>query len=168
MSIVQAWTLPAQPPSGLQDQLVLQGKGFASPKSMYRISATDVGDASGGAITFTCTPDPRYISVVALMGFVVTGGAALVEYRLTVVGSVGNSSVDSGDSNFTAIIAGIAEKHWAPPPIVAVSEIIWQIDNTDTLPYTVTATVFNYDRDALNVAPLALILASLPRAGSTT
>lgn len=168
MSIVQAWSLPDQPPTGAVRLVGLSGDGFTSPRSMYLINATDVGDASGGAITFTMTMDPRFISVVSLAGFVVTGGAALVEFRLTVEGRTGNVSVASGDSKFTDIIAGIAEASWVPPPLVDVQTMIWQIANTDTLPYLVNGTVFLFDREAMNRVPLSVIYASLPRVASVT
>jgi len=168
MSIVQAWSLPGQPPGGTANQVVLQGDGFSSPKSMFIINATDVGDNTGGALTWTVQMDPRYISVVSMAAFVVTGGAALVEHRMTVEGRTGHINFATGNSAFTDIIAGIASRAWVPPPLIDVRQLIWQIDNTDALAYTVTATIFNFDREAMNRVPLSIIYASLPRVGATT
>lgn len=166
MAISNVWSLPGQPPVGFANQVPLQGDGFFSPISMYLLQPTDIGDASGGGVTFTVTMDPRYISIVAMMGFAVTGGAASVEFRMSVSGRAGNGLIAAGDSKFTSIDTAQAEASFVPGPLVDVQTVNWVIENTDTLAYGCTATIYLFDRQAMNAVPLSVLFASLPSAGA--
>lgn len=168
VSISTSFTLPGQPPSGGFANLVgLHGDGFTSPTSMYLLQPTDVGDASGGGLSWNVTMDPRYVSVVAHMGFQVLAASGRV-CRLSITGRTGNTVSVAGTAPITNILAAIAEFDWSPPPLVDVKTITWTIQNVDTNNYTGLCTIYNFDKEAMFRVPLSVILASLPRGSTNT
>lgn len=168
MAISSDFVLPDQPPSGgFANLIALHGDGFTSPSSMYLVQPTDVGDASGTSIKWICRMDPRYVSVVSHMGFIVLGIADR-KFRLSVAGREGDVIAVSGDAPAITLSSTLVDFAWSPTPLVDVKIVQWEIENTLAENYTCLATIYNFDKEAMYKVPLSVILASLPRGSTNT
>lgn len=171
MAISETVILPGQPVSGTVREVPLQGNGYLSPHSVTQVRINATADASGGNATIIVQFDPRWVSVIGWVGFLIGGLAAdqLVQFSYRVTANHGVGVVLTvPDSS----IAGVSPQvSWSPPPIFASVPTVGatqpnlrsSLTNTDGDSYTLDMAVFNFAKDVLTQTPYSLLVQSFPR-----
>lgn len=170
MSVSVAVTLPAQPAVGSTFFVPLGGDGLTSPISMFEVAVNLDSDASGGTNVCTINFDNRFESVVVRAEMAIDSALAAVDYAIVLNQAQSNrvGVRTQGLTNFEAL-TGINHAAWDLPPIMNARNIRFETDNVDdTETAFYTCLVYNFDIDASRRMPLAILLASLPRASFTT
>ena len=166
MSVSEAFQLPAQPNNaGTVSLRPLGGDGLTAPQSMYIISVAELdGDASAGTATISITLDPQYESLVQVLQFQIVGVAAATDYRMRVRHQGGMSIFNQGQAPFS--VDTTARVAWNPSAIINADLIEFVTDNINGDTYRASAVVYNFRKQASELTPLSVLLASLPRAAS--
>lgn len=170
MSVSSSLTLPAQPAIGSSFFVPLGGDGFTSPMSMFEVAITQDSDASGGTNVATVNFDTRFESVVVRAEIAVDSVTAAADYAMVLNQSQSNriGIRTQGQTDFNALV-GINHAAWDLPPIMNAQNIRFEADNVDaTETAFFSCLVYNFNIDASRRMPLAILLASLPRASFTT
>lgn len=174
MSVTQTIVLPAQPAAGSTVQVALAGNGYTAPHSETRVRVNQAGDASGGINTIQVNWDPRWVSMVAFSSFVIGGLAAAqsveLNYRISANSGMGVVLVVPFP-NITGINPQVT---WCPPaqlcsvPSIGATQPNFRaaLVNTDGDTYQLDLVLYNFKKDVLQVTPLSILLASLPRGTS--
>jgi len=162
VAVSEVVSLPAQPSAG--DGVLfspLGGDGRSAPLGIYELGAQVTGDAGGGNATVQINMDPRYTSMVAYCAPFVVADTAETEFvaqivdlvlfvpNLRVVGTMPFVTEGFSSRNSTFL--------WYPPPIwlngngsIIVSFV--NVDATET--YGLTASIFVFDRNVRQLAPV--------------
>lgn len=168
MAVASTLQLPGQPGVGFSRLIPLNGDGFTSPKSIYELQVSLTGDATGGLSTITVDLDPRYLSMILRMDVVHLGSTTADEFQLIqrLQGSSANSSVVGTLTINDASNFDPTSGWWDPPTLLPIDQISSIIVNVDTNALILTAWIYNFDINALNTIPLAVLLRSFPRASA--
>ncbi len=166
MAVAITNQLPDQPVLGLNTYSPLGGDGWTAPHSVAEVSVGSAGDASAGNNVITVTFDPRFQSIVAYVRLSNSSASAGIEMNLSMFPALPRSQPQlqafanavpvnalSTTNNFT----------WAPPPIPGLSRLQATTTNTNGDSLTLMAYIFQFQRRALELVPLNVILAALPR-----
>lgn len=167
MSVTATLQLPEQPSIGRTIIRPLGGDGYTSPMSAYLVELFSVvTDASGGTASLNVLLDPQYESIINIAQCTITAAAASADLRFDFF-----SRANSASGTFGLEIPGTAsfdadtgaQCMLTPPPIFDVGRISVVSDNIDAQTFRLSCVIFNFKRDAAQVTPLAVLLASLPR-----
>jgi len=166
VAISLTFRLPDQPAAGTTTFIPLGGDGWTSPQSAFLVQQTVTGDATGARVTLECEGDHRFEHLVSLLMFEARSATA-VDYLFDIHRSAPVSFRNLGQTplaNFSSL--DITSVMWAPPPIIDPTKWVMITDNVDTIPYTWTTLVYNFNIRASEKVPLSVLFASLPRAPS--
>jgi len=167
VAVTASVTLPDQPATGSVDYVTLAGDGYYAPHSMYIVAIAADEDASGGSITLTVNPDPRFAQCATIMSCFDTDttpkpfqmnlgierpGQGVFSYVFT---------RDSADSP-----TGIQVVGFMPP--IFVPQARWEVSvaNVDTFALEMRMLVYNFMIDAPKRVPLQFIVTALRSQGA--
>lgn len=175
MAVSSTVVLPNQPTAGNVSVNALAGNGYTAPHSETRARITLDGAVGGGTAEITVFWDPRWVSLVSWATFGIAGLAAPafaeMNYRVSAFSSLGATlSIPTGLTGVDSVAT------WSPPPQFASVPSIGATQpnfravtaNIDGDDYQLDLVLYNFKKDVLQVTPLPILLACLPRAGSVT
>ncbi len=165
MSVNVSVTLPDQAAIGSTTIRPLGGDGYTSPQSYYLAQIDSTSDASGGTNTVNIVTDPQFQSVVSVIHTSMLSGAA---DRLVALGLFTQESDIILSVIANMVVDSDVGQHllYSPPPLFPCRRVRAVCDNVDTENLELDAVIYNFKRDAFQKVPLAVLLASLPRAFS--
>lgn len=177
MTVQVEFQLPAQATVGKTRLQPLGGDGFVSPMSQYQINAFSDGDGTGGVNRIYCRMDPRYVQLVTTVVAELrdaTGDQPVSfqlkdEYGIDFGVNAQLLDVDRPASSYAyrctwspqplAIAAGAGDVTEAPFLVIAVPNI------TGTT-LVLSATIYNFDRQAREKVPLELLYQTFTRSAA--
>lgn len=169
MAVSEEITLPAQGSNAQNHYSVLGGDGWTSPQSVHEVAMSLPGAAGGGNSTITVNFDPRFQGIMTYVLARNDGASTAIEILLT-LGPGAPRSVPQAQAFFNQIpLNSLATSNvatWCPPPLPHFRKITSLMVNTDGDTHKLFFYLYNFNIRVLEKVPLAIILASLPRADS--
>lgn len=167
LSVSTAVQLPDQPGDlGSVELVPLGGNGFLSPHSMYVLRNVGVtGDASGGTAEVAINCDVRYTCLFATVNPDMVGAAADVLVRMG-LSDVAGSGIVTVNATMLLGVDNVARVLWSPSPFFGAAQIKVRAPNVDGDDLRVSGVLYNFDKRAPEVVPMAQLVASLPRSGT--
>jgi len=171
MSVIEAVTLPAQSVIGSTEFIPLGGDGKSAPLGCYFVTASIVGDASGGTAAVTIACDDRYTNLFAYLNGTISGDAAAGDFHMRLQGPTGvnggmaPSIVGTIPQVATTVIPDNAAFLWFPPPVYFQGSGfgVFQCPNVDANEtYHLQVEVLVFDIDVRRLAPLPWLMLNVP------
>jgi len=144
----------------------LGGDGFNAPFAAYSIKDfKQIGDASGGTVTFSINMDNRYTSFVSWLSVVVVQGtAADQEYRVFQDADRSAGAAEVLDAVASSVLGGnTISIIWRPPGVImpgggngATCGTIWK--NVDLDQFRLDAHIYLFDIRAREKTPMGWLL----------
>jgi len=163
MAISQSFALPAQPASGSVEFIPLGGNGFTAPQSAFLFDMRITGDASGGAIDFTVLRDERFEHIVSFMS-IESNNAAAIAYLMGIRRKAGVTFHNIGTTKESGAVQDLASIIWSPPTMIEPISWTAKVVNTDLESFKFKGIVYNFNIRSSEETPLAVLMASVPRA----
>lgn len=176
-SVTDSVQLPEQPAAGETLTTPLGGNGWSDPHSRTFCSISLASAAGGGTNILIIRLDPRYTQLVAFASLGVSAGVAdpitgRIELDCTLFETwIQGVSMPLRDTGSTG------REHnavWTPPALLCSAEpntdstqpprVRTIIPNVDGETANLQLVVYNFDKRARELTPIALLLASVPRA----
>lgn len=173
MAVSSTVTLPAQPAAGSVTTIGLAGNGYAAPHSETRARVTLDGAAGGGLASIQVNWDTRWVSLVSWATFGINGlsSNAVAKLTYTIAPGCAMGAMITVPTGLSSVLSTVT---WTPTPQLCSMPTIdsvqpnflTQCPNIDGDDYQLDLVLYNFKKDVLQVTPLSVLLASLPRGGN--
>ncbi len=158
--------LPEQPVLGVNTYTPLGGDGWTAPHSMAEVSVGSAGAAGGGTNVITVTFDPRFQSLVTYVRLSNSSASGAIEMNLSLFPALPRAQPQLQAWANAVPVNDVSTQNnitWSPPPIPNLFRLQATTTNVSGDSLTLQAYIFQFQRRALELVPLNVILASLPR-----
>jgi len=169
VTVTATVTLPAQPTTGNTTYKVLGGNGWSAPHAVYYSLIQLAGDAGGGTNQTTIVFDQRFMNIVSFCEMQLSGAGVVAstecEFQLITGVPPGAQFRARAFGNALFLTATGFDENlmtWNPPLLVDVEQILSTVENVDSSTQSFRAVIYCFQKRALEVVPLNIILAALP------
>jgi len=157
--------LPDQPVIGASVYTPLGGDGWSSPHSVAEFSVGSAGDASAGNNAIEVLFDPRFSSLVSYVRLSNSSASTAIEMSLILLPPVRSTPQVQAFANAVPVMGLSTQNNltWCPPPLPGLGRLQALTPNINGDTLSLMGYIFQFERRALELVPLSVILASLPR-----
>lgn len=165
MAVDDTFTLPDQPATGSTRYIPLGGDGWSNPHSMYEITVSLIGDATGGQNVILVNMDGRWeCTVIVADGVISANLSRTLVFEIRANGGAFSRGIIDTKQGGAGI--GVASSQYSPPPLFDVQSIALRGQNIDMETNILNVWIYNFRKGAKNRVPMNSLLASIPRASA--